>query len=554
MKVETATFSSLPTRPLTLNSQLTRSCIALIAVTLLARQAGCAEQPLAAATVVIYNKAAPESAGLAKFYAQQRGIASDHVVGITSSIDEEITREEYDMNIAAPLRDVFKERGWWTLRDTADGKTTVMTASILFVAVIKGVPLKIKPHDTPYDGDQSVSGPVSGHNEASVDSELAVLGAFSRQISGPLHNPYFQSFKTITEVANPSLLLVCRLDGPTTATVRRMITDSIATEKRGLWGRAYVDGARETADGYQLGDQWLSQVPKQLHKVGVPVVYDNTPQLFPDGYPMTDCALYFGWRSEKVTGPFTQPDFRFVPGAIAVHIHSFSGYTVRDPNSFWIAPLVAHGAAATLGNVYEPYLQMTSHLDILIDHLIHGFTFAESAYSSIEVLSWMSVMVGDPLYRPYAAWLQIDAASDSGKSDAWKMYHDFAVENFSDSATEYRSIAKQAALRARNCPMLEDLGLMEAADGNFANAASYLGQAHSCYSTRDDILRVILEEADAWNALKKPKRGLDLIRIALRVSGSAPAAAVLRNKEEELRRSLAPAASPTGTPRVRVRF
>jgi len=513
-----------------------------------------AEQPLAAATVIIYNKAAPDSAELARFYAQQRGIASDHVIGITSSVDEEITREEYDMNIAVPLREVFKERGWWTLRDTAEGKTTVVTTSIRFVAVIKGVPLKIKPHDTPYDGDQSAGGPVGGHNEASVDSELSVLGAFSRQISGALHNPYFQSFKTITEVAEPSLLLVCRLDGPSTATVRRMIADSITTEKRGLWGRAYVDGARETSGGYQLGDQWLSQIPKQLHKVGVPVVYDNTPQLFPEGYPMTDCALYFGWRSEKVTGPFNQPDFRFIPGAIAVHIHSFSGYTVRDPNSFWVAPLIAHGAAAALGNVYEPYLQMTSHLDIFSDHLLHGLTFAESAYSSIEVLSWMSVMVGDPLYRPYAAWLQIDAASNSGKSDAWKIYHDFAIQNFSDSAAQYRSLAKQAALRARNCPMLEDLGLMEAADGNFAKAASYLGQAHSCYSTRDDILRVILEEADAWNALKKPRRGLDLIRTALRVSGNAPAAAVLRNKEEELRRSLAPAANPTGTPRVRVRF
>jgi len=29
-------------------------------------------------------------------------------------------------------------------------------------------------------------------------------------------------------------------------------------------------------------------------------------------------------------------------------------------------------------------------------------------------------------------------------------------------------VVYQAALRARNCPMLEDLGLMEFADGNFA--------------------------------------------------------------------------------------
>lgn len=532
-------------------------CRSLLLLLLLLAPRIRAEQPLAALTIVVFNKAAPDSADLARFYAQQRGIASDHVVGLDCSIEEEITREEYDTNIAGPLREVFKARGWWQLRDTAEGKTAVSGTSVRFVAVIKGVPLKIKPVAAPYEGDKSAGGPVSGHNEASVDSELAVLGSSSRQISGPLQNPYFQSFKPIAEIQNPVLMLVCRLDGPDSQTVRRMIADSVATEKRGLWGRAYVDGAQETAEGYKLGDQWLGEIPVQLRKVGVPVVFENTPPLFPDGYPMTDCALYYGWRAEKASGPFAQPDFRFVPGAVAVHIHSFSGSTLRDPNSFWVAPLLVHGAAATLGNVYEPYLQLTSHLDILNDRLLHGFTFAESAYSSIEVLSWMSVMVGDPLYRPYANWLQIDASKDSAKGDPWKMYHEFAVQNVSSAAAQYRPTGRQAALRARNCAMLEDLGLMEAADGNFASAANYLAQAHNCYSTRDDILRVIMEEADTWNKLKKPKRGLDLLRTALRVSGNAPAAPLLRKMEEELRGVAAtPGASPGGkpTPRVRVRF
>ena len=39
-----------------------------------------AEDPLAAATVVVYNVEIPESVALAKFYAQKRGIAHDHLV------------------------------------------------------------------------------------------------------------------------------------------------------------------------------------------------------------------------------------------------------------------------------------------------------------------------------------------------------------------------------------------------------------------------------------------------------------------------------------------
>ena len=553
----------MPTRPLTLNSesfreqrsQLAPAFVALIASFLAVAESAAADQPLAASTIVVYNKAATDSAELAKFYAQKRGIALDHVVGLTCSTDEEITREEYDKNIAVPLREIFKARKWWTVRETSENQTVLSTTSIRFVAVIKGVPLKIKLVSEPYEGDQSSGGPVSSHNEASVDSELAILGLFSRQISGPLRNPYFQSFKAIAELDTPALLLVCRLDAPTAETVRRMIVDAIATEKKGLWGRAYVDGMHETAAGYAIGDRWLAEIPVQLHKVGVPVVYENSPALFPDGYPMTDCALYYGWRTDKANGPFSQPDFRFSPGAIAVHIHSFSANTLRDPNANWVAPILSHGAAASLGNVYEPYLEFTSHLNVLNDRLLHGFTFAESAYSSIEVLSWMSVMVGDPLYRPYGSWLQIEAAADSTKTGSWEMYHDFAVQNVSSAPPQYRLLARQAASRAHNCPMMEDLGLMEAADGNFAAATNYFGQARTCYSNRDDILRVVMEEADTWKKLNRPKRGLDLVRSALRIAADAPAAPLLRNIEQELRAlSTAPSPNAKPTPRVRVRF
>src|SRR5213080_2245054 len=114
-----------------------------------------AEQPLATSTIVVYNKAALDSPELARFYAKQRGIASDHIVGLTCSTDEEITREEYDANIAAPLRETFKNQKWWTLREAPEQEAAVMTTSIRFVAVVKGVPLKIKPTSEPYAGDQS---------------------------------------------------------------------------------------------------------------------------------------------------------------------------------------------------------------------------------------------------------------------------------------------------------------------------------------------------------------------------------------------------------------
>src|SRR3954451_9203721 len=227
-----------------------------------------AEKPLAPATIVVFNKDVPESVELAKFYAEKRGIARDHLVALSISKTEEIGRDEYDTMIRDPLRAIFKERGWWKLNEPRGGPVTVMSNSIRFVAVMKGVPLKIR-QAADYPGDKPGAGPLANRNDASVDSEIAALGGFSSQISGPLPNPYFQSYRSMTEAESSSMLLVCRLDAPQAATVRRMITDAVETEKTGLWGRAYIDGAHNSNPGLGIGDQWLGEVRGQLHKGGV---------------------------------------------------------------------------------------------------------------------------------------------------------------------------------------------------------------------------------------------------------------------------------------------
>jgi uncharacterized protein (TIGR03790 family) len=65
------------------------------------------EQPLADSTIVVYNKPVLESVELGKFYAEKRGIAPDHLVGLDCSTQEEIRRKQYDATIAEPLRAGF---------------------------------------------------------------------------------------------------------------------------------------------------------------------------------------------------------------------------------------------------------------------------------------------------------------------------------------------------------------------------------------------------------------------------------------------------------------
>ena len=90
--------------------------------------------------------------------------------------------------------------------------------------------------------------------------------------------------------------------------------------------------------------------------------------------------------------------------------------------------------------------------------------------------------------------------------------------------------------------MIEDLGLMEAHDGNFPAATDCFGQSRAFYSNGDDILRVVLEEADVLIKQAKPKRAVDLIGSALRTAPDAPAAPLLRKFEEDAERAASPAA------------
>jgi uncharacterized protein (TIGR03790 family) len=49
--------------------------------------------------------------------------------------------------------------------------------------------------------------------------------------------------------------------------------------------------------------------------------------------------------------------------------------------------------------VYEPYLAYTPRPNILLPAYYHGRNLAESYYLSIPVLSWMNIVIGDPLCK-----------------------------------------------------------------------------------------------------------------------------------------------------------
>lgn len=359
-------------------------------------------------TLVLYNANVPDSVELAKFYAEARGIPRDNLVGLKCPAKETISRTEYRETIEGPLRAMFDLKNWWTIDRTQQGPMAVEN-KMHIIALIYGMPLRIAgvplpPVTDPKTGKQvAQKAPPGNEGAASVDSELMRLGIFNPTINGPMTNPYFEKDAPIKNARVPALMATGRIDGPTPADAKRLITDALITETTGLWGKVYIDLAQKTQGSYKEGEEWIGKAGQQLLLAGYPAVVDLHSPTFPLNYPMSDAAVYFGWYTGHANGPFKNPNFRFRKGAIAAHLHSYSATTLRSTGTYWVGPLVSKGAAAVLGNVYEPYLALTTHFDTFVDRLLKGYTLAESAAMGTKGISWMTITVGDPLYRPFAS-------------------------------------------------------------------------------------------------------------------------------------------------------
>jgi tetratricopeptide (TPR) repeat protein len=186
-----------------------------------------------------------------------------------------------------------------------------------------------------------------------------------------------------------------------------------------------------------------------------------------------------------------------------VHIHSFSGSTIRQSNKFWVGPLIRHGAAATLGNVYEPFLQLTPALDLFYDRLVNGLTFAESAYASLRAVSWMTTIVGDPLYRPFSP----DRVSGDNSWQAIQQLFERASTKPSELIRELEQLGTPTALEIE--------GLLEAREGNNAAALETFDRAARAYQHSPENFRCVLHQADLLQSLKRDEQLAELIKKAL---------------------------------------
>lgn len=380
--------------PRSLTSRLRTS----IAAVLFVSAASAAFGQTAADVAVVINENSPASIRIAEHYVRVRRIPASNVIRIKASTAENIGRPEYVRNIESPIAEALTRHA---LQDR-----------ILYIVLTKGVPLRIT-------GSEGRTG-----TTASVDSELTLL---YRRLSdcrplpfeGPVDNPYYLGARPVRD-AKPftrsayDIFLVTRLDGFTVEDVLALIDRSVAPSRDG----AIVLDQRAQANA-SVGDGWMAEAARNIKALAPDraVLLEESRE---PARPTGDVLGYYSWGSTDPALRRRPLGLRFGAGSIAAMLTSTDARTFASPPDGWrpaepenrttwfagssqslVGDLVREGVTGAAGNVSEPYLQSAVRPRILFPAYLSGFNLAESFYLSLPHLSWQTIVIGDPLCRPF---------------------------------------------------------------------------------------------------------------------------------------------------------
>ena len=150
---------------------------------------------------------------------------------------------------------------------------------------------------------------------------------------------------------------------------------------------------------YQQYDRAIHNTARLVQKSRkLPVVLNDQAKLFGPG-EAPGAALYCGWYSRaNYIDAFT-----WAKGSVGYHVASSECATLKAPGSkVWCKVMLEKGVAATIGPVWEPYLQSFPSPEIFFGCLLQGrATLAECYGLANPFWSWQQVLIGDPLYRPF---------------------------------------------------------------------------------------------------------------------------------------------------------
>lgn len=338
--------------------------------------------------LLVVNQNSSVSRRIGEYYVHKRGVPLANVCQIHTTAEEEISRAVYDAQVEAPIA-----------RCLLDGR---LADKILYLVTTLEAPLKIAdPIQAP-----------AGTTAASVDSELALLYSKLKgvriHLPGVTRNPFYGRAEAKFGHPQFPIYLVTRLAGYDFEDVRGLIDRAQLGVNRGMF---VIDLKGLDASN---GNDWLREAAKRLPAQRV--LLEETGKVL---YGVHDVLGYASWGSNDGQRTQRRLGFEWRPGAIMTEFVSFNARTFkrppvgwnitphwREPASFYAgapqtltADYIHEGVTGASGHVYEPFLSNTPRPEVLLSAYFNGRDLAQSYYLAIPSLSWMNVVIGDPLCR-----------------------------------------------------------------------------------------------------------------------------------------------------------
>ncbi len=329
--------------------------------------------------LLVGNSKDAVSRQIVDYYRSRRSVPASNVCWLSTTSNEEVEWQVYEREIETPIADCLKK--------------AALGEKILYIVTTLGVPLKI-------DGSSGVTA-----DRGSVDSELALLYSklqgkkFER--AGTVNNPFFAMRDQPFRHAQFPIYLVTRLAAYDWTDVKAMIDRGLTAKNR---GKFVIDVATDKSGE---GNGWLRTAALLLPPTRV--VLNVTPNTL---YGEKDVIAYASWGSNAVSRKQRWLHYQWLPGAIATDFVSTNARTFKRPPEDWnissgknfagteqslSADLIHEGASGASGNVYEPYLMACARPEYVLPAYFDGRNLAESFYMGLPYLSWMGVVLGDPL-------------------------------------------------------------------------------------------------------------------------------------------------------------
>ena len=480
----------------------------------------------AAHVVVVVNANDSGSTEIAKYYTEQRGIPKANIIALEMPTKETVTVREFVDTIYNPLLNALIEKDWMNAvkangRDVVGReRVSVATHHISYLVTTRGVPLRIANDPTLLGAGLEQLPKQFKVNNGSVDGELALLAAPANlPMAAFVPNPLFSKMAPTSADAK-RVIRVSRLDGPSVGAVKKMIARSMQAEAEGLMGRAYFD----IGGPHAKGDAWMIAAGDLAVAAYFDTSLEKTKRPM-DGRDRYDApAIYMGWYRQNAYGPWREAKWSVPPGAIGFHLHSFSATTVRSTSKGWLGAFVNQGYCATVGNVYEPYLEYTHRPQMLLGALLDGHTFGEAAMFSNPALSWQGVAIGDPLYRPFKIGLDEQLQKSMNHSfSAYLCLRQINRLQAEGKADEAVAFARTQFVRQPSLALAYQLAKLYAAKDQSKKAVEALKVVRYITVFSSDEIVLVKKVADFLNKHAEGELALDLYRKLIDRDGLAKA-------------------------------